>query len=173
MKVMIVVTSMKKVISILICLALLSCRVSEPETHLIPEGFTGRVIIFFNQKNGQQVEYENRARVYEIPSNGILKTQFPPNEGNIPLEDLNFYYLNKQGKRQKIKYIPLHQGSRRDSLNVVVYGVSVGCSNDSIFFKEYTVDVYSKGNEYKDLYHIGQYIDSKEQAPKENNPFLR
>src|ERR1700748_9632 len=77
-----------------------SCKRSEPTIYLIPEGYTGRVVVVFNQtgkpikykdnynhdaiyvsKVGTPVKYENGHRVYEIPSNGILLTQFESTYG--------------------------------------------------------------------------------------------
>ena len=79
-----------------------SCQRAEPETYLIPSEFKGKVQIIFNQnaipvkyKNeygrdtiytpqlGNPIKYESGRRVYEIPSNGILLTQFKNNDGFI------------------------------------------------------------------------------------------
>ena len=71
----------------------------EDEIHLIPEGYTGSVFIIFNQPDGQEKLYEDGKRVYKIPSDGILKTQFSPNEG---LGYVDYYYVN--GERKKLEY---------------------------------------------------------------------
>ena len=55
-----------------------------------PRDYTGYIIVIFNQEDGKPVKYEGKKRVYEIPSDGILKTQFNINDGwgDYPI----FYY---------------------------------------------------------------------------------
>ena len=65
----------------------------EPETYLIPKGFTGRVNVIFNQKNGAAIKYENGRRIYEIPSNGILLTQIKDEYGII---NHQYYYVDSR-----------------------------------------------------------------------------
>jgi hypothetical protein len=54
---------------------------SEPEIHLIPTGFMGYIYIFHNVPDGQPLKREARSRVYEIPKDGILRSQSPLNPG--------------------------------------------------------------------------------------------
>ena len=61
---------------IVAALSMLSCNNPESETYLIPQGFTGRVNVIFSRKDGAPTKYENNRRVYEIPANGVLLTQF-------------------------------------------------------------------------------------------------
>jgi hypothetical protein len=72
---------------------------AEPELHLIPDGFEGPVLIVFNDPNGTQPEYEGKSRLYEIPPSGVLRTQFPPNDGwGRPI----YAYVDDQGKHTQI-----------------------------------------------------------------------
>jgi hypothetical protein len=73
-----------------------SCQTVETEHYLIPQGFTGRVTIVFDQKNGVPTKYEGRTRIYEIPSSGILLTQFHYDGGWI---DHHYFYVDNTGKR--------------------------------------------------------------------------
>lgn len=93
------------VITLLICLAG-GCSKPEPETYIIPFGYLGRVNIIFNQKNGMPVKYENGRRIYEIPSNGILLTQFKDEYGFI---NHQFYYSDILGNRQ---LLPIYKEER-------------------------------------------------------------
>ena len=52
-----------------------SCTQTENTLTLIPEGYTGTIKIWFNQKNGIEEKYEGEKRLYEIQENGILKTK--------------------------------------------------------------------------------------------------
>jgi hypothetical protein len=74
-----------------------SCIIkAEPEAYIIPYRFQGIVYILFGKKNGIPVKYENNRRVYEIPNDGILKTQFTTNDGFI---NRIYYYLDADGRK--------------------------------------------------------------------------
>jgi hypothetical protein len=65
--------------SIALSLMLTNCNTKgEQEIIIVPRNFKGYVIIIHNQKDGMPTKYEGNKRVYEIPKNGILKTQFKP-----------------------------------------------------------------------------------------------
>ena len=56
-------------------------------------------MIIYNQKSGEKIKYEDRKRIYEIPANGILKTQF---EANYGLREFTQYYFGKISDSSKI-----------------------------------------------------------------------
>jgi hypothetical protein len=56
------------------------------------------VIILYNQQKGEDKKYENKKRVYQIPSNGILKTQFDVDYGRTMLP--HFFYKDSDAKEQ-------------------------------------------------------------------------
>lgn len=72
------------------------CKDPEPEDYLLPQGFKGRATIIFNQKSGTPARYEDGRRVYEIPTSGILLTQFKPEYGII---NRRYYYIDNSGKK--------------------------------------------------------------------------
>lgn len=74
-------------------------RSGEQEVVVVPKNFKGYVIVIFNQKNGQPVKYDGKKRVYEIPSNGILKTQFNVNDG---WRDFTEYYYGLIAPENKL-----------------------------------------------------------------------
>jgi hypothetical protein len=72
---------------------------AEPEVHLLPAGYRGPVVIIFGQADGAALEREGRARVYRIPTDGVLRTQFDPNEGwRAP----DYFYVDGAGRRTPI-----------------------------------------------------------------------
>jgi hypothetical protein len=92
-----------KTFGLLFCLLALtgtSCgEMAEPEIHLIPAGYMGNVYIFHNVADGEPLRREGRARVYEIPKDGILRSQSPENPGwGSP----QYFYVTPDGKREKI-----------------------------------------------------------------------
>lgn len=50
--------------------------------YVIPDNYRGNICILFNQSNGTNQEYSGTRRVYRIPANGLLKTQFQSNHGD-------------------------------------------------------------------------------------------
>jgi hypothetical protein len=82
-------------------LGVISCgQLAEPEIHLIPAGYMGNVYIFHNVPDGEPLIYEGRARVYKIPTDGILRSQGPANQGSILR--LQYFYVRSDGKRERI-----------------------------------------------------------------------
>ena len=71
----------------------------EPELFLIPGGYRGEVYIVFNKEKGEPAQYEGKRRVFRIPGNGILFTQFRQESG---LSDQEYYYMGDNGRRKKL-----------------------------------------------------------------------
>lgn len=97
--------------SIALSLMLTNCNTKgEQEIIIVPRNFKGYVIIIHNQKDGMPTKYEGNKRVYEIPKNGILKTQFKTNDGWR--EFAEYYYEkiapeNKLSSFAEIKKVPI------------------------------------------------------------------
>ena len=70
--------------------------------YLIPKGYTGDVIIFFNQPDGVIPETENGLYVYKIPEDGVLKVKTPGVKGIVRA---SYFYVDKNNERQEIKYL--------------------------------------------------------------------
>jgi hypothetical protein len=88
-------------ITLLFVLALLiGCKYTEPETYLIPNGYKGKVNIIFNQKNGEKPVYESGRRIYKIPLNGILLTQFNDEHG---LVNHKYFYVDSIGNKKPLE----------------------------------------------------------------------
>lgn len=74
---------------------------SEKEVHIIPDGYIGTVKIIYAQPNGIPEEYDSlRRRIYRIPFDGILNTQFIKNPGCFSLKDRIFYYVDSTDSTQ-------------------------------------------------------------------------
>ena len=73
--------------------------VGEAEIVLLPPAFTGPAVILFDQPMGAPARREGRARVYEVPASGVLRTQFHENPGWKKTE---FYYADAAGHRASI-----------------------------------------------------------------------
>ena len=55
---------------------------AKPEIYLIPDNYSGEILVFFDQPNGMPSKIEDKKRIYQIPENGILFTQFKWNPGS-------------------------------------------------------------------------------------------
>lgn len=80
---------------IFFALAIVGCNKSvecEKEIYLIPDGFSGKIIVYFDQSDGDPVEYKNNARIYHIPKSGYLKSQFQKNGGCMNDKRIRFFY---------------------------------------------------------------------------------
>jgi hypothetical protein len=115
---------------------------AEPEIHLIPKGYRGPVIIIFDQKNGSPEKYEDGSRVYKVPADGILKTQFiPQTKGSIRPGKLKYYYYDSND-RKEINYLQTTKGAVDDGMDYV-FGKEV--SSGSV---RYLVGKLSEGDNY-------------------------
>lgn len=56
-------------------------QTGEESVFVVPENYTGYVLVIYGQENGAEEEYRDKTRVYRIPSNGILLSRFPDNPG--------------------------------------------------------------------------------------------
>ena len=85
------IIKLKVIFIFLIFISSCGCQeVAENETFVIPKDYSGVIYIFFDQRNGEAIEYDSqKRRVYQIPNSGILKTQFTSNYG---VTDSRIYY---------------------------------------------------------------------------------
>lgn len=92
---------------ILFCV-LLSCSCSllgKPTdvNYLIPKGFTGGVIILYNQPDGITPETtKDGAIIYRIPKDGFLKVKQPFKRS---YHKLNYYFVDAADKQTPIEYL--------------------------------------------------------------------
>lgn len=133
---------MKIVNIVLICFLLLGCDRAEQEVVIVPKGYTGYVLIIYDQPNGAEPTSENGKRLYTIPSNGILKTKFSPNPGWMEFPE--FYYgsiapENKIPFKANMKTLPVD--------SIVAFGGTAGSINkDATGTEKVKVLTYHIGN---------------------------
>ncbi|MCX2679362.1 hypothetical protein OOZ15_05350 [Galbibacter sp. EGI 63066] len=110
---------------ILGCIFLSCAEEGEDSIRLIPKGYEGPVLIVFNQSKGEPKEYEDGKRVYRIPENGILETQFEPNYG---IQKHQFFYVDSLGNREEIPFVIVQEQDSllkvKDRTKVYAFGES-------------------------------------------------
>ena len=93
---------------------LLGCHTrGEQEIIIVPKGYSGYILILFNQKSGIAPKYVGEKRVYEVPSNGILKTQFA---GNYGWREFPEYYYDKIAPENKLSSYALITKAPKDTI---------------------------------------------------------
>ncbi len=98
---------LKPIVIFLVLVFMTGCIRSTPcenEIYLLSTGFHGKIIVFFDQPDGQTIQYENDARVYQIPSSGLLKTQFKRNGGCMDDDRIQFFYEDSLLHRSPVDY---------------------------------------------------------------------
>lgn len=72
----------------------LQIRKAEPETFLIPDGFRGELVVFYDEPCGSAPKRVDGRRIYEIPESGVLVTAFDKNKGYL---DRKFFFVSNDG----------------------------------------------------------------------------
>ncbi|KQS46602.1 hypothetical protein ASG38_12500 [Flavobacterium sp. Leaf359] len=95
------------------------------EIYLIPKDYHGKVSILFNQEKGSPPQFENNTRVYKIPSNGILLTQF---EDVYGYAQRKYYFVDSKGNRSPIKVLDNRNSNNSE---VGIYNATNGVYGNS------------------------------------------
>jgi hypothetical protein len=94
---------MKRTVLLLAFAALLSCvRTASPETHLIPPGYSGVVVVVFNDPKGAPVDLKDR--VYRIGNDGYAAVASSANTGLSTSKSRRFLQLEVDGGTTELDY---------------------------------------------------------------------
>jgi hypothetical protein len=102
------------------------------EIYFLPENYQGAVYVLFDQKSGTAAKLDNGKRVYTIPDNGILKTQFPTNKGWHSV-----MYFRKSGKQLAIlDYVATAKQLSKDTVQAccLVFENSANKTKSDIYY---------------------------------------
>jgi hypothetical protein len=111
---------------------------------LIPEGFRGQVVVFYGEPDGQPKEFDGKWRIYRVPQNGILKTQFQLKGDVINLGRAKYFFVDKNGSKTAIKTYCEYCDNKDTSSVQIIYG-SLGESTMGTF-QDFLVDVPNSDN---------------------------
>ena len=159
---------LKIIVRLIIALNLSCVTFAKPTEidYLIPQDFTGGVIIVFNQPDGITPETSNDGTViYRIPKDGLIKVKAPLK--NVPYE-FKYYFVDEKGNRTPIEYLyPGHYVRNPgdtvsksfdtisdDETNNKIFAMihtttNFGSQNDKIYFHNFIV---GKPKDYQLLY---------------------
>lgn len=96
--------------------------------YLLPDGYTGPVVIVYDEAAGVPLEYEEGKRVYRIPPDGLLETQASVNEGLIQQQ---YFYVDADGNRRPLRdtLIQFVDGTERGTF---AFGQQIGSTSYSV-----------------------------------------
>jgi hypothetical protein len=90
------------IILLLLILISSSCNSTKEAIYLLPDGYTGAVVILFVQPDGITLSVENGFNVYKIPESGVLKVKSEP---ILTVHNEKFFYEKANGERTPIEYV--------------------------------------------------------------------
>ncbi len=97
----------------------------EDAIFIVPKGYAGYTVIIYDQEHGEPIRYAGKKRVYAIPPDGILKTQFLNNPGWAAYPE---FYYGSIAPENRIPYISNPREIPGDG-SVVACGGSTGNYN--------------------------------------------
>jgi hypothetical protein len=158
-------SDLKQIIVSLLLLLSFSCA-SEAKTidmiYLMPEGFTGGVIVLYDEVNGVTPELlKDDSLVYRIPKDGFLKVKPSINPGPYKLR---YFYVDEKDNRKEIEYInpKSHVNERDDTTTRSLSTITEDETNNKIFAMHHQRQVFEPNGKWMALYifFIGKPKDS-------------
>jgi hypothetical protein len=146
-------------ISLFCILLFAGCNRSTPcekEIYLLPKGFQGVIIVFFDQPDGQSIQYEDSARVYRIPSSGIIKTKFPKNGGCMGDNRIHFFNTDSLGNRVPLDYF---MNVDRKSIPADTTFVLLSFLSEKNTKPEFIIHLVGRANQFRELSNTIKKVD--------------
>ena len=103
------------IISLLYTFACIPRRTTLDAIYLLPQGYEGVVLIFFDEPDGVELETEGSQYVYKILADGVLRVK-NHGQGGLIVTGLRYFYVNENGERQPLEY--LYQNRIRTSVKI-------------------------------------------------------
>lgn len=132
----------------------------EAETYILPANYIGAFYVIFAQPAGEPLQYQQDARQYHIPANGVLLTQAKISEGAIADDKLRFF--RKHAPNQ------LHEISNRWLTSI---DPEKAYQDDTVYIFGGGPGVYSSSELNCDIHFRGFHIGTKSQILDEVNHF--
>jgi len=127
--------------TLLAMLFITQCQQEVKESvYILPDNYTGYVVVIFDQPDGVEREMLNDKSVYRIPDNGILKTQDRSILGSVQRPS---FYFGKVSDSKKIEFVSTAEQLPKNK--VVAFGGSTGRANkdlegrDAVEFIQYFI----------------------------------
>ena len=119
------------------------------DLYLIPDGYRGKIVIHYGQLDGQPKEYDGKYRVYRIPQNGGLKTQFEIKGNILNFSNAKYYFIDKAKNKTEIKR-DCENCKDRDTSTVQVILGNLSSDNKGTF-QDFFIDIPNRNFKDKRL----------------------
>ena len=96
---------------------------------LIPENYRGEVVIDFGIENGADKESDGISRLYRIPSNGHLRTQYELKGESIDIGNTKYLYVDKNGTKEKL-FVYCENCEDKDTISLQIISVRLWGENN-------------------------------------------
>ena len=108
---------------------ILEINSASKDIFLIPDNYRGEIIIHYGIENGADKERDGFWRVYKIPSNGILETQYKLAGESVDNGKAKFFYVSEDGttKRLKTYYI---NSENKDTISPQIISIKLWRENN-------------------------------------------
>jgi hypothetical protein len=134
-------------------------RNTAKEVFLLPDGFTGIVLIAFDQKDGLAEIGEHGVIAYKIPKNGVVKLKAPSPPS---LLRSSYYFEDETGKRTLLYYCTDQNEMKGNPNTLYVFGRrNVTFENNGVDLR-YTTFLVGKERDRDSLYRKSEKMDPLE-----------
>lgn len=128
----------------------------EKEIYLLPDGFRGHVIVFFDQNDGTPVLYEGDSRLYVIPRSGFLKSQFKKNGGCMSDGRVRFFTVDSMGHRTPMTYfLGLKPAEIPKDKDYVIFSLL----SDKRGKPDFVIHIVGRATEFRESMERIRYLD--------------
>ena len=135
----------RSAVLVVAAVVLLGCSRSGSISHRIPEGYTGPVVIVFDDPKGVVPKHDDAgAVVYEIPRDGVLRLSTPPPAPGI--YKVQYFYVSADGKQAKLPW-----DADKDRLQVFAAGsgsIEAKANEQPVRWDAYIVGIPSQRSDW-------------------------
>ena len=118
------------------------CQLADHEIIVVPKNYEGYIVMIYGQENGIAEQYEGKSRLYNIPSNGVLLSQFSNNPG---WSELPKFYNGLISKGNEIPFLVEFEKIPEDK--ICAFGGTSGVVNKDLAGNEVVrFKIYYVGN---------------------------
>ncbi|MEO1559037.1 MAG: hypothetical protein AAFS12_05170 [Cyanobacteria bacterium J06632_19] len=105
-----------------------SCNKTNSEVFVLPKGYSGAVIVVYEQEEGINTNVVDGVVVYHIPKNGILKVKTALSYGSSNPPE---FYEESQQEKNKIEFIQVPREKGNQGMVACCYSNGKSLNNDN------------------------------------------
>ncbi len=147
--------NLKTIFALFLILFSLSCSLKGQEKkmiYLIPEGYTGSVILLYDQQNGVEPETDKDGTIYyRVPKDGFLRAK---SSGERERYEVDYFYVDENGKRTELEYLepPTYVRDPGDTTTRRIGEMSEKENNEGVFVMSHRRIIFAPNGKQMLLY---------------------